>query len=102
MEENKQIGYKGFKEDLKCLSFQFAIGYEYTHPGDVMLCHRGFHYCNKLSEVFNYYPENKNHIYCIVEPSGKIIKGGDKNVCQTIKIVRQLSNDEVIKIIHEE
>lgn len=102
MEEEKKFAYKGFKKDMKCLNFQYAVGCEYTHTRDIMLCHSGFHYCDRLTDVLLYYSKNKDHIFCIVEPSGQIIKGGDKNVCKTIKIVRQLTDIEVETILSEE
>lgn len=107
MEEQKiEKGYKGFKPGLKCFrNYQFVMGQfhtEHVDPNRIYLCGKGFHYCEKLKDVFKYYVNNDNHIFCEIEASGKIIKGSDKRVCQTIKLVKQLSKEEIEKILLEE
>ena len=38
MEENKIIAYKGFDENLCCRGFQYEIGKEYVHEGEIECC----------------------------------------------------------------
>jgi len=93
------IGYKGFDKDLKCRNYQFEIGKEYTE-NNVYLCGSGFHFCQELDDVFSYYSQSNSNRFCLIEASGKILHDGHnkKSVCQTIKIVKELSSEEIKEI----
>lgn len=98
-------GYKGFFDDLTCFhNFQFEIGKEYEHTGDIALCEKGFHFCERPMDVFAYYPYTGRERYCIVEGSGDIIRSDDnsKVVCSKIKIVSEISYYELIDITEKE
>ena len=62
--------YKGFNEKLQCSPngkpFQYEIGKEYEHEGEVKPCSRGFHACTSPLDVLGYYPPNTSR-YCEVE-----------------------------------
>ena len=62
--------YKGFNEKLQCSPngkpFQYEIGKEYEHEGEVKPCRSGFHACKSPLDVFSYYPPNTSR-YCEVE-----------------------------------
>ena len=62
--------YKGFNEKLQCSPngkpFQYEIGKEYEHEGDVKPCRSGFHACKSPLDVLGYYPPNTSR-YCEVE-----------------------------------
>ena len=62
--------YKGFNEKLQCnpngKPFQYEIGKEYEHEGDVKPCRSGFHACKSPLDVLRYYPPNTSR-YCEVE-----------------------------------
>ena len=62
--------YKGFNEKLQCSPngepFQYEIGKEYEHEGDVKPCRSGFHACKSPLDVLWYYPPNTSR-YCEVE-----------------------------------
>ena len=92
--------YKAMNKDFSCRGFQYEIGGIYELPKDVELelCKNGFHFCNILSSCFKYYTKGKC-IICEVEPLGKIIHDENENKLATdkIKIVRQLSNEEIKK-----
>ena len=123
------LAYKGFDEDLTCRGFQYEIGKTYTMDGPPVLCKRGFHFCRKLIDVFGYYPrtvllDDYLHMpyddylnlypqriktdtrYCVVEVLGEIDwdpRGLDsKAVTNQIKIVRELTNKEIIDIGNKE
>ena len=53
-------GYKGFNEKFQCTPegkvFQYEVGKEYEHDGDVDLCKKGFHFVEAPLAVFGYYP----------------------------------------------
>lgn len=94
--------YKGLKKDLKCLNYQFKMGENHKIEGKIGLCFKGFHFCERLTDVFKYYAHNDSNIFCEVEPSGDIIKGGDKHCSNNLKIIRQLSEEEISKIVEKE
>lgn len=62
--------YKGFNEKLQCSPngkpFQYEIGKEYEHEGEVKPCRSGFHACKSPLDVLGYYPPNTSR-YCEVE-----------------------------------
>ena len=62
--------FKGFNEKLQCNPggepFQYEIGKEYEHEGDVKPCRSGFHACKSPLDVLWYYPPNTGR-YCEVE-----------------------------------
>ena len=90
--------YKAMNKDLTCRDFQYEIGKTYELPKDVelKLCENGFHFCDILNACFNYYNKD-NSIICEVEPLGEVIHDeyDNKLVTDKIKIVRQLSDEEV-------
>lgn len=62
--------FKGFNEKLQCnpsgKPFQYEIGKEYEHEGDVKPCRSGFHACTSPLDVLGYYPPSDSR-YCEVE-----------------------------------
>jgi len=96
----KLIAYKGFDKNMKCRGFQFEVGKEYKHNGDVKVCNSGFHACINPLDCFSYYDPG-NSIFCEVELSGKIEKHNeDSKVCaEKIKVLRILSMAEFSKIV---
>ena len=46
---------KGFNKDLKCRGFQFEVGGIYEVEGAPKLCSNGFHYCDNVANVHNFY-----------------------------------------------
>ena len=48
-------GYKVFKSDWTCRGFQYEVGKTFKHEGNIKICGRGFHFCQKASDCFNYY-----------------------------------------------
>ena len=95
-------GFKGFNKDLKCRDFQYEIGKEYTHEGDIELCKKGFHFCKKIVDVLKYYKiTDDNFRLCEVEATGKVIEGDDKCVTDKIKIIREIIKDEMYILDNE-
>lgn len=56
-------GYKGTDKDMKCRGYQFELNKQFDISDDqeVELCVYGFHLCEKLSRVFNYYSIGDNN-----------------------------------------
>jgi hypothetical protein len=102
--EQKKIGYKGFDKDLKCINFQYEVGKTYAiEKKDLKICSKGFHFCWELENVNGYYSfplEQKpdSNRYCEVEILGDVIDGGDKSVTDILRIIRELTPQEVIQI----
>ena len=88
--------YKGFDENLKCHEFQYEVGQEYIHEGDVSACVSGFHACENPFDVFSFYPPNKAR-YCEVEGGGKKDKKDDKTSFEKIKIIMELGLGGIIQ-----
>ena len=89
-------GYKGFNKYLTCRDFQYEIGKEYKHEGNIELCSEGFHFCKRVLDIHGYYDlKDEETRVCEVLASGNIIEGEDKCVTDTIKILRELSKEEI-------
>ena len=72
MEEEKRIiSYKGFDENLCCRGFQYEIGKEYVHEGEVECCSSGFHACTNPFDVLDYYDANGKNRFCYEIRAGK-------------------------------
>ena len=54
----KPIYFKGFEKGLVCRGLQYKEGEIFTHSGSISLCNRGFHFCEKITQVFNFYSKN--------------------------------------------
>ena len=96
------IGYKGFDKNFCCQDFQFEVGKTYNHYGRLKLCESGFHFCTNPLAVFQFYPPTNGNRYALVEATGKIIEDDDgtyKACTDEIKIVRELSIDEMILVL---
>ena len=94
-------GYKGFTHDMTCRGFQYEIGQTYEMDGEINPCKRGFHFCPKMADVFNYYDE-KGCRYAEVEAVGKVVEYGDKSVTNKIRIIRELKWAEVLEAMYSQ
>ena len=95
--------YKATNSDMKCLDFQYELGKEFIHNGELGFCLSGFHFCKHLIDVFRYYdfaPFNK--FWEVEIPDDAIvIDGDDKSVTNKIKFIRELSNEEIKDLTNE-
>ena len=95
------LGYKGFNADMTCQGFQYEVGKTYEMNGKIEPCERGFHFCRKMVDVFNYYG-GESCRYAKVEALGKVADDGSKSVTDKLRIVRELSKAEVSEIMFEQ
>lgn len=91
-----KIGYKGFDKDLKCRNEQFAVGGIYTKPekDKPRLCSDdGYHYCDKLDQVFSHYSNKGSNRFCEIEILGNFSDDYDKSksITTSFKIIREIT-----------
>ena len=86
MKDEKIIAYKGFNKNMKCMGFQYEVGKEYEHKGEIIPCKQGFHACQNPFDALRYYSEIFNNRFCVVEQSGEIKNDGNKTVSSKIKV----------------
>ena len=94
--------YKAFYPDMTCRRFQYEIGQIYEMEEEPIKCERGFHACLELHDVLRYYPVEDKPRICEVEILGDISKDDYKVATNKIKIVRELTEDEVTKYALEQ
>ena len=92
-------GYKGFNADMTCRGFQYEPGKVYEMYGEIAPCMRGFHFCQKMADVFDYYCE-KGCRYAEVEAIGEILNKGNKSVTDRLHIVRELTREEIFDVMY--
>ena len=95
-------GFKVFNEDWTCNGFQYEIGKTFEMDGSPICCNRGFHFCTKLSDCFNYYAFNSDNKVAEVEAIGEVVSdsGDTKHCTNKIKIVRELTWHEVLDLVN--
>ena len=92
-------GYKAFNKGWKCRDFQYEIGntYELREDETLEICHCGFHFCKNPIDVFGYY--SNDFLIAEVEALGDIQQEGTKYCTNKIKIVKELTKEQLKKLI---
>ena len=99
--------FKAMKKDQTCRGFKFEVGKTYEVEGDPVLCRNGFHFCKDLVLTLEYYPIDEDineNLYAEVEICGdyKLEEPtGHKGVTNRLKILRILSEDEVLSTVYD-
>ena len=95
-------GYKVFEPDWTCRGFQYAVGESFEMDAEPDICNRGFHFCTDLKDCFNYYAFNPDNKVAEIEAYGDIDAESDnsKHCTNKIKIVREISWEEVLKMVN--
>lgn len=89
-------GFKATNSNIECRDYQFGIG-NFHHDGKVIPCESGFHFCEKLEDVFSYYhPYNPECRVFEVIGSGTVKYHYDKIVCSDIEFVREINYADYI------
>ena len=94
-------GYKVFNPDWTCRGFQYEVGKTFKYGGNIEMCGKGFHFCRKASNCFNYYSFDSRNKVAEVEAIGLVETSGDKSVTDEIKIVREIEWQELLTIVNE-
>ena len=102
MTNNKIKAFKGFNSDMTCRDFQYEVGKEYEHKGDVRACESGFHACQNPFDVLGFYPvcddNGKPRRYFEVEQSGTLDLSEANKVCSSrLRVVAEIGLDGLIK-----
>ena len=95
-------GYKVFNPDWTCRGFQYSVGKVFEEAITPICCQRGFHFCTELKDCFSYYSFDPNNKVAEVEALGDIDtdRTGNKHCTNKIKIIRELSWEEVLKKVN--
>ena len=93
-------GYKVFRPDWTCRGFQYEVGKIFEEDVTPSCCDRGFHFCEKASDCFSYYDFNSNNKVAEVIALGDVDTDGKKSCTNKIQIVREISWDEVLRIVN--
>ena len=95
-------GYKVFNPDWTCRDFQYEVGKTFEDDVTPKCCSRGFHFCTKASDCFNYYSFNPENKVAEVLALGTVDTESDDTKCCTnkIQIVREISWQELLTIVN--
>ena len=95
-------GYKVFNPDWTCRGFQFEVGKSYEMGETPVICERGFHFCEKAADCFQYYDFDSDNKVAEIETYGELDfeEGGNKHCTNKIKIVRELNWHEVLDLVN--
>ena len=95
-------GYKVFNSDWTCMGFQFEVGGTYEEDVTPKCCNRGFHFCLKAADCFNYYGLDPNSKVAKVVALGEVDERSDDSKCCTnkIQIVREIPWQELLEIVN--
>lgn len=96
-------GYKVFNPDWTCMGFQYEVGKVFEEDVTPSCCNRGFHFCLKASDCFNYYNFNHENKVAEVVAMGAVDYADNDTKCCTnrLRIVREIPWQEVLKIVNE-
>jgi len=93
-------GYKVFGSDWTCRDFRYAVGETFEEDVTPSTCNRGFHFCEKASDCFDYYNFDPNNKVAEVIALGDIDTDGKKSCTNKIQIVREIPWEELLTIVN--
>ena len=95
-------GYKVFNPDWTCRDMQYEVGKSYEMEEKPAICERGFHFCEKAVDCFEYYKFDSNNKVAEIEAYGELDFEEDvnKHCTNKIKIIRELTWHEVLDLVN--
>jgi hypothetical protein len=93
-------GYKVFNPDWTCRGFLYEVGQTYEENVNPKTCSRGFHFCEKAVDCFNYYSFDPNNKVAEVLALGEVDTDGNKSCTNKIQIVREIPWEELLTIVN--
>ena len=105
MSENKaKKGYKVFNSDWTCSPngepFQYEVGKTYEEDVKPRVCDRGFHFCEKAADCFNFYKFDPKNKVAEVLALGEVDSDGVKSCTNKIQIVREIPWVELLETVN--
>lgn len=104
--KSKLANYKAFniqENDIVCRDYIFKLNEWAKEISEIELCKKGYHYCNNLFEIFNYYwgAIDKDIAIYECEVGEKVIHNNESSKCVTNKIkpVKRLYQKDIINIL---
>ena len=85
---------------MKCISLTYEVGKTYS-INNLKICSHGFHFCQKMENVLNYYDHSEDFVLLEVEALGEVINEKDKSVTDKIKILRVVPVEEYTFTIYK-
>jgi hypothetical protein len=107
--ENKTVqnvvhGFKVFRPDWTCSpngnTKQYACPGKFEEEGELDVCGHGMHFCQTAADCFNYYSFNSENKVAEVIAYGEVRTDGDKSCTDKLEIVREITWDEVLRIVN--
>jgi hypothetical protein len=106
-------GYKGTDKDMKCRDYQYEMNKQHDMPegSKIDICHSGFHFCDKIENVFAYYDVARGNRFFEVKALVRrwdkngyytIEHRNDKMAAKSIQFVRELTTDEIFEHLNDE
>ena len=97
-------GYKVFGPGWICdpagTPFRYAVGETYEMKEVPIVCKRGFHFCERAVDCFNYYGFDPKNKVAEVEAIGIIDSDGSKSCTNKIHIVREITWHELLDLVN--
>lgn len=93
-------GFKVFNSDWTCRGFQYTCPGTFEEDVIPFPCDRGFHFCKKASDCFNYYRFDPNNKVAEVIALGEVATEGDKSCTNKIQLVREIPWAELLEIVN--
>ena len=103
--KTKKANYKAFGFQtgrLKCRKYEYKENEWSENIDDIAICEWGYHFCDNLFAVFNYYSGEIDKDIAIYEceVGEKVETDGIKSVTNRIKPVKRLYREDVIRILN--
>jgi hypothetical protein len=86
------IAYKA-THNYKCRNQEYKVGKTYT-ADRMKICEYGFHFCQKMEDVLNYYSFSSDFVLLEIEILGNVHTEGDKSVTDKFKVLRIIPFEE--------
>ena len=88
-------GYKGMSKDMTCRGRKYKIGKTYHMSGQINVCRNGMHFCKRLEDVFEFYPDKDGNRFFEIEADGVIDTDGTKSAAETMIVTREVERKEI-------
>ena len=93
-------GYKIFDSDWTCRGFQYEVGKVFEEDVEPECGVRGFHFCEKAVDCFNYYTFDPNNKVAEVTALGEVARHDGLWCTNKIQIVREIPWVELLTIVN--